>query len=460
MLKCQEKLRKEYGSTLTPDFSFKFLLASFFLILLLAGCAERKPRIIEPRVMFQDPLRFVDAPADEQYNKAYAYYQSGNLQKARTEFEEKLVKTPNHYPSYLGLGYIYLAERDWKQAATYIRKALEIHPDYPQAHFALGYTLEQLQDYDAAFNELNEVARLQPDYPSIAESLSVMKLKATETHLNEARQLEESDPDEAIRHLKAAQLFAPDLAEIPAHIAKILFRQDKCEDAVPYLQKATEQAPDNTEVKRQLADCYRILKQYEQALPIYETLAAAGADAQNQELQGIIDDLRKKIYVEGLPQEYQEIPNAPQITRAQFAALLAVNLEFLQKYSSSTAHILVDTIGHWAKNFILKAVNLGIMDSYPNRTFQPNQPLSRLELAKGASRILEILESNEGKRITTSSNVNISDVPGDNVYYPMIAKAVSAGVVSLDGDGGFHPNRSVSGAEALSVVNRLKQIAE
>ena len=458
MLKCQEKLRKEYGSTLTPDFSLKVLFVFSFLSLLFFGCAQRAPRIVEPRVIFQDPLRFVNLPADDQYRKAYADYESGNIQKARNEFEQKLQKTPDHYPSYLGLAYTYLADRDWNHAEIYIRKALELKPDYPQAHFALGYTLEQLQDYDAAFSELSEVSRLQPDYPSITESLSVMNLKATERHLNQATQLEESDPEEALRHLKAAQTLAPDLPEIPIRIAKILVKQDKCEEAVPYLQNATEQAPDNIEVKRQLADCYRTLKQYEQALALYETLAGSGAES--QELQGIIEKLKKDIYVGNLPQEYQDIPNTVQLTRAQFAALLAVNLEFLQKYSSSTSSILVDTIGHWAKNFILKAVNLGIMDSYPNRTFQPDQALSRLELAKAASRILEILELNEGKKITASGHVSITDVPGDNVYYPMIAKAVSAGVVSLDGDGGFHPNRSVSGAEALSVVNRLKQIAE
>jgi len=106
-------------------------------------------------------------------------------------------------------------------------------------------------------------------------------------------------------------------------------------------------------------------------------------------------------------------------------------------------------------------VNLGIIDLFPNRSFQPNLEITRLELAKAASRILEILEMNENKTFSgTNSPVAIPDISSQNVFYPMISKTLSTGVLTLDADGRFHPSRSVSGAEVLSLVNRLKEITE
>ena len=430
----------------------------FFLVLLFIGCAEHAPAPVQ-HLPLENPTRFTNLSTGEDYNKAYSDYEKGDLQKARKEFGDELKKNPRHYPSYLGIGYTYLTEKQFTESEKYIRKALELQPDYPQAHFALATVLEQQQNYDGALHELEQTAQTNPDYPSIQESLSVMKLKVTEMHLNEAQKTRDSDPELALQHLKSAQTLAPEIASIPTDIADILIKQDKCPDAIPYLEKAIELSLEKTQPKLQMADCLTEMQEYNQAVSVYEELSAQHPD--DNEIRAKLEAARKRVFVQSLPEEYQEIPKAAEITRAQFAALVMVNLEFLQNYSSGTSQILVDTINHWAKNFILKAVDLGVMDPYPNRTFQPDEPLTRLELAKGASRILEIVESNARKEIPAQENpASIPDVPSSNVYYKMIAKAVSAGLLTVDGDGNFHPSRTVSGAEALSLINQIKRIAE
>jgi len=211
-------------------------------------------------------------------------------------------------------------------------------------------------------------------------------------------------------------------------------------------------------MKTQLADCYMKLNDYQSAKMLYEELSAQMPE--DASIKQRLDQAKKSIFVSGLPAEYQSIPAAPEITRSQFAAYLSVNLEPLQKFRSESQQIAVDIIGNWAQNYIQKVVNLGIMDVYPNRTFQPNQPLTKLELAKAVSRVLEIVELSGKRSNLSNSPVDIPDVPPGNIYYSLVAKPVATGVISLDTDGRFHISRRVSGAEVLSVVNKLKTIME
>jgi tetratricopeptide (TPR) repeat protein len=366
-----------------------------------------------------------------------------------------LKNSPDYSPAYLAIGYTYLAEENLDQAEQYIRKSLEITPEYLQAYFALAHLLEMKQDYDGAVAELNEVEKLDPNYPSIQQTRNILKLKSTEQHLSQARALAESNPDEALNNLQRAREIAPEIPEIPLQIATILIRQDKCEEAVPYLEEAMKQAPDNLEIQKQLAACMESLKNYERAISLYQAIYAE--QPPGPEGPKKIEMLQKKLAIQRLPEEFHTISTTDQISRSQLAALIIVNLEFLSKYKSLNSSIIVDTFDNWAKNFIQRCVDLGIMDIYPNRTFQPELPITKLELAKAASRLMEILETNKGVQVK-KSEITVPDVSTRNIYGPMIAQTVSAGLLSLDADGNFHPARPVSGAEAISMVNRVQSI--
>lgn len=404
-------------------------------------------------------MSFLKGTPDTEFQKAYREYGKGHFQKARTGFQKAIRNSPDHFPAYLGIAYTYLAEKDPDNAEKYIRKSLEISPDYPQAHSALGYGLEMRREYDGALAELDEVARLNPDYPSIQQDRNIMKLKSTEQHLALAQEMSESNPDEALKHLKRAQELAPEVSQIPLDIAGILMRQGNCMEALPYLRAADERNPATAEIKKQLASCLIDLKEYNEALLVLQDLSTL--EPQNTQTKQQIEKIKKLIFINSLPEEFQAIPTTEQINRGQFAALLLVHLEVLQTYKTQESQIIVDSINHWAQNFIRKAVDLGIFDLYPNRTFQASQPVTRLELAKAISRILEILKRNDGMKAEANAEpIVIPDVAAVSVYYGMVSKGLSAGIMSLDADGRFHPGRPVSGAEAISVVNRLKSLVE
>ena len=77
------------------------------------------------------------------------------------------------------------------------------------------------------------------------------------------------------------------------------------------------------------------------------------------------------------------------ITRAEFATLLAKtmtkNIEV-----SETNNLFTDIDGHWAEQNILYLVEQKIIvaDDYENKLFQPNEPITRLEMVKMLVRAL------------------------------------------------------------------------
>ena len=72
------------------------------------------------------------------------------------------------------------------------------------------------------------------------------------------------------------------------------------------------------------------------------------------------------------------------ITRAEFAAIAAR----FDKEAKDSANIFTDIDGHWAKSYILRAVNRGWINGYPDSTFRPDRLATRAEVAAMVNRVL------------------------------------------------------------------------
>lgn len=433
------------------------LLRICLIAVVIVSCAERSV-LSPPKTDLVDPTKFLKTEPAPAYSDGYSAYRAGDQRQARIAFQKALKKNPRYYPAFLGIAYTYIAEGNADFAERYVRRALDAEPDYVQAHFALASILEGRQDYEGALAELGTVQGLRPDYPGAEQNRNILRLKSVETHLSEARKLASSDPEKALEHYAKAREMAPEVNQIPMEMAQLLAQQSRCAEAIPYLQDALKESPSDAEVQLQLADCLVDQQQYEEALPLYEAVAESKP---GDEIRAKLESTRKIIAFHKMPDEYQQIPHAEQVNRAQLAALLVTELPFLQKYNVAGSEIMVDILNHWAKNYIQRVVDLSIMEVFPNRTFEPQQPITRLELAKAASRLVQILSTSEEKQIPVAAeNMEIPDISSTNINYPLVSTALSAGVLSLDADGRFHPGRSVSGAEVQSMVNRLKTLSE
>jgi hypothetical protein len=97
------------------------------------------------------------------------------------------------------------------------------------------------------------------------------------------------------------------------------------------------------------------------------------------------------------------------------------------------------------------------MEVYANHTFQPDEPVRRADLAAVVQRALERAAAREPARAEAwrGAAATFSDVPAGHPTYAAASLAVGAGIMRVDPGQTFSPRRTVTGAEAADVVDRL-----
>jgi len=179
-------------------------------------------------------------------------------------------------------------------------------------------------------------------------------------------------------------------------------------------------------------------------------------------LKARLDSLRERAAFNAMPPEYRTIEASPAVTRGQLAALLAVQLEsLLAPARSVNAIVITDTRGHWASPYILATARAGVMEVYPNHTFLPDAVVRRVDLARAAGVVLELIAQRNPRLAASWREVRrkFPDVAAGHPNYAAAALAVDAGVMATADDGSFQLTRPVAGADAVSSVARLAQLA-
>ena len=97
------------------------------------------------------------------------------------------------------------------------------------------------------------------------------------------------------------------------------------------------------------------------------------------------------------------------------------------------------------------------MGIYSNHTFQPKKTMNRAEISETLSYFISYLEKKGYKFIQQipSDKIRISDVTPQNYYYPSIIKMLSLGLMELTMDRAFQPDLTISGEEAIKLLDIL-----
>src|SRR5262249_27452881 len=149
-----------------------------------------------------------------------------------------------------------------------------------------------------------------------------------------------------------------------------------------------------------------------------------------------------------LPAEYRAIDSAPQVTRADLAALIGVRLgPVLQGLKASDAVLITDLRDSWAQDWIMMVARAGIMDPFVNHAFQRKAIVGRADLAQVISRLLARIATPAQLRAWQSARPRFSDLATTHLAYPAASLASAASVMTTAGDNSFQPSRPVTGAE-------------
>jgi Tetratricopeptide repeat/S-layer homology domain len=288
----------------------------------------------------------------------------------------------------------------------------------------------------------------------------VLRLRTQQQDITTARTLAEAGRlEEARAAYEAAIAASPQSPFLVRELAEVERRAGRIDAALEHATRAAALEPDEPRTQVILGEIYEARGDFGRAAEAYSTAAALQPDAALREKA---EAMRARAALESMPPEYREIPTSATVTRGQLAALIAVRLEpQISQARRVNAVVITDTRTHWAAQYILSVARAGVMEVYPNHTFQPETIVRRVDLALATSRVLELLAAQNPDLAASWRNARsrkFPDVGPRHLHYPAASLAVEAGVMSTTEDGSFQLTRAVTGAEAMAAVETLQQL--
>jgi N-acetylmuramoyl-L-alanine amidase len=201
--------------------------------------------------------------------------------------------------------------------------------------------------------------------------------------------------------------------------------------------------------------------------------------------QGVLDSLVKQagtvnqgltpsaVYVTRMGSIPSILVETAFLSNAQDAAMLA-NDEFRKQLASGIAQgiatftppVFVDTVGHWARDIILRMKDKGWVEGVNNR-YEPERALTRAEFLTLMDRVFQISTlqapcDTKGPSVTNSvygckSIVNdaYKDLPASHWASAVFAKAGKINLLQGYSDGTIRPDQPITRAEVAVLFQRL-----
>lgn len=434
----------------------------------VSACAPKKVTLPEPGApRFPDfvypaaPGPLANAPVIAQQDIGWRWLQAGDFKEAERNFSAALKLSPGFYPAEAGLGYVALAKKDAKSAVSHFDRAIAADGAYAPALAGRGEALLAQGMREPALASFEAAVQADPQLTALRSRIDVLRLRDLQDDVAVARKAAESGKlAEAHKAYVQALAASPQSPFLYRELAAVEKREGNLADALAHAQKAAELEPSEPRTFVLLGEIYEAQGDFAKAMDAY---AAALAIEPNEALDRHVDDLREKAAFAAMPEEYRAIESSATVTRAQVAALLGVQLDALLKRAPrGNAVVMTDTRTSWAAPWIQSVTRAGIMQAFPNHTFQPAATVRRGDLASVVSRALSLIAAQNPRLGTSWRNARrkFPDLSPSHLAYPAASLAVEAGVMKTADDGSFQLSRPVTGAELVESVKTLKDLSE
>ncbi|HEX9203726.1 MAG TPA: tetratricopeptide repeat protein [Vicinamibacteria bacterium] len=425
------------------------------LLLVLAGGVVACARPAAPRLPEGEEYVFPSAEPREltpeearRVQKAWNAILTGDSVAAARDLSTLLTWKPGLVPVATALAYARLRSGRFAEAGQGFDGVLDRRPEYLPALVGAGSAAFRRGAVEEALGYFRRAQAVAPDDPRVRRRLGEVKLQVTERRVATAqRALEEGDGGRAIEEYRGALEAAPEVAGLRLELARLLVDAGDAQGAAAVLEADTRE---DRQVMLRLGEILSGLQEYPRALAVYGRLLAR--DPQDPDALRRSGEAHDAYELLKMPEEYRRIPGAPRITRADLAALVAVEVTALSRVKEREPKVAVDISGSWAREHIAAVLALDILDVYPNHTFQPAATVRRGDLARAVGRVLDLVAW------PVSAGPLPTDMAGTHLYYDRVVRAVGAGLMDLTPDGAFEPWRPVSGREALDAVEALARL--
>jgi Flp pilus assembly protein TadD len=439
------------------------------LILVCAGaCAPKRAELPTsplapkfPDFIYPAVPQGVGTPAaHERHEIGWRWLQTGDARAAERNFTAALRQAPGFYPAEAGLGYASLAREDEEEAVEHFDRAIAINPQYAPALVGRGEALLALGDREMALKSLEAALAADPNLGAMKGRVDLLRFQAQQEVVARARKFADAGKlAESRQAYEAAIAASPTSPFLYRELAVVERREGELPAALAHALKAAELDPADARALALAGEIYDVQADYVKALEAY---SASTALEPNPALDAKIDALRARAAFEAMPEEYRAIESSPTVTRAQLAALIGVRLDgLLARTQLRNAVVITDTRGNWAAPWIMVVARAGVMEVYPNHTFQPHNPVRRSDLALAASRTLSLIAAGNPALAAAwrEARYKFPDVPPSHLHHAAASLAVTAGVMRAFDDGSFQLTRPATGKEAVDAVRKLEELA-
>jgi len=375
---------------------------------------------------------------------------AGDASGAEKRFRQLCKAKPRAAAPETGLGYALLREDRLPLAEAAFLAVISRQPDYVPALAGAGTVFRQRGDAETAvglFRRAVEAAGSRT--PAVLRRrLGEAKLEVTEARGAAARRARDAGQnDRAADEFGRLLRLVPELAAVRLELAELLVTAGKVPEAVDVL---TADPTEDRQVLLRLATLQ--IDSGQPAAALQTAARVLTRDSRDEEARRLATKAQNEIELGRMPEEYRRIVVAARLTRGDLAALLSVKVARLASLPAVEPPVATDISGSWARAHILQMLGLGVMEVYPNHTFQPGSVVRRSDLAQTLARVLDLVG------IPSKPLPTLADVPTASLYYDAVARAVAEGLMDVTPAGSFEPWRPVTGPEASAVVEALDRV--
>ncbi len=389
----------------------------------------------------------------------WRFLQAGDLKNAEREFGNALKVSPGFVPAETAFGYLELARKEPKAALGHFDRVVAQQAAYAPALAGRGQALVQLNRNADALAAFEAAIAADPSLTDLHRRVEVLRFRGLEQNLAVAREAARTGKtDEAIRAYTGALASSPDSPFLYRELAAVERKKGDTDAALTHFQKAVMLDPSDAGSFEQIGDILAGRNDDDAAAKAY---ASADALDPSAALTAKIEALRDKVALARLPAEYRAIDQAPQITRADLAALIGIRLAPLLQARRRDAVLITDVRANWAAAWIMAVARAGVMEPFSNHAFQPRAVVRRVDLAQAVVRLLSRIAADNPAEAKTweAARGKFSDLAPGHLAYPAASAAVASGVMGVEADAAFQPSRPVTGAEAVESIAKLEVLA-
>lgn len=341
------------------------------------------------------------------------YWEKGDLERAREEFELAKSLQKKYGPAYAGLAMVEASLGHWEQAEDLAEDAVDYCDDKRyEGYMAQAIVMEKKHaghDDDSEWYE---------DAEDLYHKALKIAPKSGELFFRMGHMYKV-----AYQFRKAEDAFRKNLDLKDTY-------QDEANQEWEVVQKIVRAAP-GTRVGSRIALVDKITRADIAALFIAEL-----------ELDRIMEKRKAKHYETGF--------TAPEDPRE-------MQVDSLVKMEAMT-----DIKDHWARNFIedIQKFQIRGLEPSPDHKFYPNQPIIRSEYAFFIEDILIAITGDQtlATKYLGAAESRFSDVNPGSPYYNAICNAVDKNVMDANLNGEFRAMDSVSGPDALLIIRAIKEM--